>query len=192
MNVTDFNSQPNVIEHVPVHYTGQQLADLYGVSEATVRNRWLKWLCKVAPEELLRSSDGYTELAYALYEEFAKVDKKERAAWVADAKSRYSAEWSSVGIIDGELMPEVVGSALALLQTNNSSINSELSAELASLEGFVDQLNGVDADFTQAELDSFKAAGMKRAIVRFKVEAQTEAETFNALRQRRLQGGQKS
>ena len=60
---------------------------------------------------------------------------------VADAKARYSAEWGSVGIIDGELMPDAVGSALALLQTNNGALNSQLSIELAGLESFVDQLD---------------------------------------------------
>lgn len=190
MHDTETSERAHVYQHDPAHYTAQQIAEAHGVKDVTVRTRWFDWLCKVAPAALLKSEAGFTELASTLFAEFAQVDQRERHAWVADAKARYSAEWGSVGIIDGELMPDAVGSALALLQTNNSSLNSQLSIELAGLESFVDQLNNVDADFTQAELDSFKAAGMKRAIVRFKVEAQVEAETFNALRQRRLGGQQ--
>lgn len=190
MNDTQPNVRSHVHEHSPAHYTAQQIAEAHDVSEVTVRTRWFNWLCKVAPAKLLKSDKSYSELAKALFDEFASVNKKERPAWVADAKTRYSSEWGNVGIIDCEVMPENVGHALALLQTNNDALQQSLLTELQDVESFVDQLGQVEANFSEAELQNFQVTGAKRGIVRFKIEAQAEAETLNALRQRRMGGNQ--
>jgi hypothetical protein len=56
----------------------------------------------------------------------------------------------------------------------------------------VDQLNDVDADFSDAELQMFRAQGAMRGVKRFKIETQAELGTYNKLRQQRMngQGGQ--
>lgn len=100
-------------------YSTVCLAQELKVSESTLRKRWFEWLLKVAPEPLLKMEGGYTELARTLFHEFSKVKQRDRKAWVTDAKARYSAEWSSAGVIDAELMPDEVGGTLALLNESN-------------------------------------------------------------------------
>jgi hypothetical protein len=171
-------------------YTAQQIAETNNVTDATVRNRWFPWICKVAPARLLKSGKSYTELANTLFGEFAKVDKTERPAWVADAKSRYSSEWSSVGVINCEVMPDEVGGTLALLQTNLQMCNQTLSLELAAVGDFIRQMNSADANLSQGEVESWAANGALKAVAQFKTEEVARAQTLNALRQERMQGGQ--
>jgi hypothetical protein len=170
-------------------YTAQEIAEANSVNDATVRLRWFKWLCKVAPEPLLKSKAGYSELANTLFTEFAQVDKRERMAWVADAKARYAAEWGSVGVIDCEVMPEAVGGTLALLQTNLELMNHSLSQDLARVDDFISQLNAADANYSEAEVASWAANGAQKAVAQFRTEEVARAQTLNALRQQRLQGG---
>jgi hypothetical protein len=171
-------------------YTAHEIAEANNVTDATVRLRWFQWLCKVAPAQLLKSGKSYTELANTLFGEFAKVDKAERPAWVADAKARYAAEWGSVGVIDCEVMPEAVGGTLALLQTNLQLTNQTLSLELSAVGDFITQLNSADANLSQGEIDSWAANGALKAVAQFKTEEVARAQTLNALRQQRMQGGQ--
>jgi hypothetical protein len=189
MHDTEVTIETHVYEHTPAHYTAQAIAQAHGVKDVTVRTRWFNWLCKVAPTPLLKTDAGYTELAKALFDEFAKVDAKERPAWVADAKRRYSAEWGSVGVIDCEVMPDNVGNALSLLTANTSAIQQTIALELDQVGRFIDQLNVTDCDFSQAEIEQAIAAGTQKAIAQFKAEEIARVETLNALRQRRI-GGQ--
>ena len=46
-----------------------------------------------------------------------------------------------------------------------------------------------EADFSDAELASFKAAGQRRGMMRYKLELQAEMDTYGQLKQRRM-GGQ--
>jgi hypothetical protein len=171
-------------------FTAQEIAEANNVNDATVRLRWFKWLCKVAPAPLLKSGKSYTELANTLFSEFAKVDKAERPAWVADAKARYAAEWSSVGVINCEVMPDNVGGTLALLQDNLQQCNQTLSLELSAVGDFITQLNSADANLSQGEVESWAANGALKAVAQFKTEEVARAQTLNALRQQRMQGGQ--
>lgn len=186
------NSTPT---RTPAPYTAQQIADRYpdlGIKEVTIRTRWYEWLLKVAPEPLLKDKQGYTELAADLFDDFAqkvKRDKLRSEAWIEDAKARYSQEWGSVGILDGELMPDEVGGALALLQTQGSGLQQSFQSELADLQAFVNQINEVEDDFSEAELEMFRTKGAMRGVKRFKVETQAELEVYNQLRQQRM-GGQ--
>ncbi|MDJ0704689.1 MAG: hypothetical protein QNJ46_15505 [Leptolyngbyaceae cyanobacterium MO_188.B28] len=196
MDSTDRFDSPDVRAHKPAHpsaqtahYSAKQIADQLQVGESTIRTRWFEWLKKVAPEPLLKDKQGFTELARSLFAEFAQVEKGDRPQWVADAKARYAQEWGSAGVIEGELMPDQVGGALALLNRRNSSLQQSLETELADLEAFVQQVNEAEADFSQAELEAFRTSGAKRGIVRFKIETQAELEMLNTLRQQRM-GGQ--
>jgi hypothetical protein len=197
---------PDVQPHSPPHggrtpertgphtYRIQDIASRYpdiGVKEVTVRTRWFEWLRRVAPDLLLKDGGKYTALASELFDDFAqrvKRDGMDSKEWVEDAKRRYAPEWSSVGVIDGELMPEEVGNALALVQTQGSSLQATYQQEMADLQSFVDQLNTAEDDFSEAELERFKAQGALRGVKRFKVETQAELGVYNALRQQRMQG----
>lgn len=178
----------------PHTYSTQDIADRYpdiGVKEVTIRTRWFEWLRRVAPESLLKDDHRYTALAAELFDDFAQRVKRERMdskAWVEDAKRRYAPEWSSVGVIDGELMPEEVGNALALVQTQGSSLQATYQQEMADIQAFVKQLNTAEDDFSEAELQMFKTKGAMRGVKRFKVETQAEVSAYNALRQQRMQG----
>ncbi len=193
MNYKQAETMPHTSPHVTPHaertYTAQQIADQHNVKAVTVRTRWFDWLLKVAPEPLLKDGKAYTELANTLFAEFARVDQSERHAWVADAKSRYSAEWGSVGIIDCEVMPPEVGSALALLQMSNNALHETISLELAQMQQFIEQLNVTDADYSKAAVDQWAANGAHMAIAQFRTEEVARAQTLNLLRQQRTQCG---
>ncbi|QQE64149.1 hypothetical protein GFS31_08280 [Leptolyngbya sp. BL0902] len=189
---------PGVQSHSPPHrgrtYSTQDIANRYPdieVKASTVRTRWFEWLRRVAPEPLLKDGRRYTDFAADLFDDFAqrvKRDGMDSKAWVEDAKRRYAHEWSSVGVMDGELMPEEVGNALALVQTQGSSLQATYQQEMADIQAFVDQLNTAEDDFSEAELQRFKAQGALRGVKRFKVETQAEVSAYNALRQQRMQG----
>lgn len=198
MNSTNPRTVADIESHASARYTAQQIAQTHNVGESTVRTRWFDWLVKVAPAELLKDRAGYTELARTLFEEFADISDcespkerlRQRNQWVTDAKTRYAPEWSNAGVIEGELMPDSVSSALALRQTQNGMMQQSIAEELADLESFVDQLAVTEADFSDAELASFQAAGQRRGIVRYKLELQAEMDTYGHLKQRRMGGGQ--
>jgi len=59
---------------------------------------------------------------------------------------------------------------------------------MADIQAFVEQLNTAEDDFSEAELQRFKAQGALRGVKRFKVETQAELSTYNALRHQRMQG----
>ena len=138
MNSTNPRTVADIEPHVSARYTAQQIAQTHNVGESTVRTRWFDWLVKVTPAELLKDNAGYTELARTLFEEFAEIKHSDRNQWVVDTKARYAAEWSNAGVIEGELMPDSVSSALALHQTQNGMMQQSIAAELADLESFVD------------------------------------------------------
>ncbi|NEP62801.1 MAG: hypothetical protein F6K31_38780, partial [Symploca sp. SIO2G7] len=114
MNSTDSHTLADMQAHAAARYTAQEIAHSHNVAESTVRTRWFEWINQVAPTELLKDGGGYTELARTLFNEFAEVQLCDRKSWVTDAKARYSHEWASAGVIEGELVPEEVGSVLAL------------------------------------------------------------------------------
>ena len=172
-------------------YTAVQIAERLDVSEATIRNRWFEWIEKVVPEPLLKQGKNqYTQLALELFSKFATVERCDRNQWVTDTKAHYAQEWSNAGVIEGELMPDSVSSALALRQTQNGMMQQSIAEELADLENFVDQLAVTEADFSDAELASFKSAGQRRGMMRYKLELQAEMDTYGQLKQRRMGGGQ--
>lgn len=74
------------------------------------------------------------------------------------------------GSLRGELMPDEVGGALATLQTQGSSLQQAFEIELVDLQDFVDQLSEVEEDFSEAELQMFRAKGAMRGVKRFKIE----------------------
>lgn len=165
-------------------YTAVQLAEWCGVGDATIRNRWFDWLLKVAPEPLLKEGKGYSELARSLFLEFKDIPQNKRNEWVTEAKARYVQEWGSAGIIEGELMPVEVGSALATLQQGNSDLATLLAQEMEEAIAFSGQLEDIEADFSAAELEEMKMQGALRGVKRFKIMKQAELKTFNELRQK--------
>lgn len=104
---------------------GAQLATELAIGESTFRTRWLPWLQKVAPVELLKTDEGYTGLVrwrsrpcgVSLALEFKQVPSKKahRDRWVSEAKQRYSREFLPGGITP-EGVPDELGGALALLR----------------------------------------------------------------------------
>mgnify|MGYP001793182930 CR=1 FL=1 len=171
-------------------HTTQQLADLYAVKTQTISSWVNRWLTQVAPIELLKQGKGtYTELTRTLLNEFVQVDEKARSAWVLDAKERYAAEWNYAGGIDCEVIPDTVGSALALLSNNNLALQQSLDAELAEVEDFIVKLNTAEDNYSQGEVEQWIANGKRRAVAQFKTEEVIKAQTMNTLRQKTLRVG---
>ncbi|MEM9487086.1 MAG: hypothetical protein AAGA83_25730 [Cyanobacteria bacterium P01_F01_bin.116] len=186
--ISEINSPrtQSAVERTGAHYTAQQLATEFGTSSSNLRTRWFKWVTKVAPEPLLKTDAGYTELARTLLGEFRTVNTAEREAWVLDAKHRYAHEWESAGVIEGELMPDEVGSVLALRQTQTTALELSVAEQLANLEAMIDQANTAEVHLSETELRAATARGQKRAIVLHQAELQAELQTTNMLRQRRM------
>lgn len=180
----------------PAHYTAQQIADDHpdlSPKPVTIRTRWIAWAEKVAPAQLLKTSQGYTELCRTLVGDYAQRVKRDGLNtddWVNEAKAKFAHEWEPHGIIEGELMPDEVGGALATLQTQSSALQHQLTSELDQLNEFVEQIADVETSFSDAELQTMKAKGAIRGVQRFKVEMQTELQTYNQLRQQHLNNQQ--
>ncbi|NEP58687.1 MAG: hypothetical protein F6K31_16995 [Symploca sp. SIO2G7] len=188
MNSTNPHTLADIQAHTSAHYSAQEIAQTHNVSASTVRMRWFDWLIKVAPAELLKDDQGYTELARTLFNEFAEVKTCDRKSWVTDAKARYSHEWASAGVIEGELVPEEVGSVLALRQTQTTALELSVAEQMANLEAMIDQVNTAEVNLSETELRAATARGQQRAIALHQAELQAELQTTNLLRQRRMGG----
>jgi len=169
-------------------YGGAQLAQELAIAESTLRTRWLPWLEKVAPLELLRTDLGYTELARSLAQEFKQVPSKKaaREQWVSDAKRRYSGEFSLDGLIP-EGLPQELGSALALVRQQGTQMQTAATADLEKLKALITQQGQVQADFDEAEIQSMRARGMNRGVQRFQIETEAEDSAYFQLRRLRSQ-----
>lgn len=185
------NTEP---EQISTCYTAQAIADENAdlrIKADTVRLRWFAWISQVAPEPLLKVGGLYTELARELFNDFAHLCKRKVCMkpneWVVDAKQRYSEEWGNAGIIADPLIPEEVGGALALIQTSALNLHEENLQERTAVDLFLDAFLSAEEDFSEAELRTFKEQGMKRGLMRFKVETQAELEVYNELKRRRLE-----
>jgi hypothetical protein len=175
-----------LIEGAP--YSGKQLATELAIGESTFRTRWLPWLLKVAPIELLKTDDGYTELARSLALEFKQVPSKKanRDRWVTEAKQRYSREFMPDGITP-EGVSEELGGALALLRDQGSKLQTAADEQLAELQALIESQSQVEDEFDQAEIAAMRAAGAKRGVMRFQIEAQEEDTAYYQLRKMRAQ-----
>ncbi|MEE4204490.1 MAG: hypothetical protein V2I45_12740 [Halieaceae bacterium] len=169
-------------------YAGKQLAEELKIGESTFRTRWLDWLLKVAPIELLKTDDGYTELARSLALEFQQVPNKKanRDRWVAEAKARYSREFMPDGITP-QGVSEELGGALALLRDQGSKLQTAADEQLAELQALIESQAQVEDEFDQAEIAAMRAAGAKRGVMRFQIEAEQEDAAYYQLRKLRSQ-----
>lgn len=170
----------------PAPYSSQELADELGVAESTVRTRWLPWIQKVAPVELLVDEGGHTELARSLLTEFSQIPSKKtaREQWVREAKQRYSQEFLPGGITP-EGISEELGGALALLRHQGNAMQTAADAQLLELQALIEQQAMVEAEFDEAEVAAMRANGMKRGVVRFQIEAEAEDNAYYQLRKAR-------
>lgn len=166
---------------VQAPYTSVQLAEMFNVSEATIRNRWFDWIAKVAPEPLLKEGKVYTELARSLFAEFAQIPKPERELWVEAAKSRYAHEFGPVGVV-AELVPEDLGGALAIATQGAQADMALYQATLGDINAFLDQLGTVEAEISEAELEAARQRGAMRGAVLAKAEIEAQAATQAAVR----------
>jgi hypothetical protein len=171
-------------------YSGAQLAGELAIAESTLRTRWLPWLEKVAPVELLRTLEGYTDLARSLALEFKQIPSKKatREQWVSDAKRRYSGEFSLDGLIP-EGLPGELGSALALVRQQGSQMQLTATTDLEQLKALITQQGQVQADFDEAEVTAMRARGLSRGVQRFQIETEAEDSTYFELRRLRSQAG---
>ncbi|MEA5449677.1 hypothetical protein VB780_13915 [Leptolyngbya sp. CCNP1308] len=171
-------------------YSGAQLAGELAIAESTIRTRWLPWLERVAPVELLKTDAGYTDLARSLALEFKQVPSKKaaREKWVAEAKQRYSREFSPDGLVGPGVCGEL-GSALALVRKQGSQMQQAGTTDLERLKALINQQGQVQADFDEAEVAAMRARGLNRGVQRFQIETDAEDSTYFELRRMRSQVG---
>jgi hypothetical protein len=171
-------------------YTSAELASEIAIAESTLRTRWLPWLERVAPVELLKTTEGYTDLARSLALEFKQVPSKKaaREKWAAEAKQRYSREFSPDGLVGPGVCVEL-GSALALVKQQGSQIQLSATAGFEQLKDLISQQGRVQADFDSAEVAALRARGLNRGVQRFQIEAEAEDSAYFELRRLRSQAG---
>ena len=171
-------------------YTSAELADELAIAESTLRTRWLLWLERVAPVELLKTEAGYTDLARSLALEFKQVPSKKaaREKWAAEAKQRYSREFSPDGLVGPGVCGEL-GSALALVRQQGSQMQQAGATNLEQLKALITQQGQVQADFDAAAVAAMRARGLNRGVQRFQIEAEAEDSTYFELRRLRSQAG---
>jgi len=171
-------------------YSGGQLAEELEIAESTLRTRWLPWLERVAPVELLKTEAGYTDLARSLALEFKQVPSKKaaREKWAAEAKQRYSQEFSPDGLVGPGVCGEL-GSALALVRQQGSQMQQAGTADLERIKALIAQQGQVQADFNEAEVAAMRARGLSQGLQRFQIEAEAEDSTYYELRWLRSQAG---
>jgi hypothetical protein len=160
------------------------------IAESTLRTRWLPWLERVAPVELLKTAEGYTDLARSLALEFKQVPSKKaaREKWAAEAKQRYSQEFSPDGLVGPGVCGEL-GSALALVRQQGSQMQLSATTDLERLKALITQQGQVQADFDEAEVAAIRARGLNRGLQRFQIETEAEDSTYYELRWLRSQAG---
>ncbi|NER78973.1 MAG: hypothetical protein F6K42_05220 [Leptolyngbya sp. SIO1D8] len=183
---------PEAIAH-PAPYSSRELALDLGVAESTLRTRWLPWINRVAPTELLVTDAGYTELARTLFSDFATVSskKKDREQWVVDAKQRYSREFMPHGVTPEGISDEL-GGALALLRNQGNALQTEADAQILELRALIEEQSQVEAEFDDAEIEAMRAAGMKRGAMRYQIESEAEEQAYYGLKKLRSQARQGS
>ena len=169
-------------------YTSAELAGELAIAESTLRTRWLPWLERVAPVELLKTEAGYTDLARSLALEFKQVPSKKaaREKWAAEAKQRYSREFSPDGLVGPGVCGEL-GSALALMRQQGSQMQQAGTADLEQLKALIAQQGQVQADFDAAEVAAMRGRGLTRGVQRFQIETEAEDSAYFELRRMRLQ-----
>ena len=168
-------------------YTAHGIAQELEIGDSTLRTRWFAWISQVAPPELLKEGNKYTELARTLFTDFSKVAKNERDAWVAYAKQKYSHEWGIAGVLEGDLLPAEVGGTLAKISKQNAASDIEITGLKLKLGGLIDQLKEAESDFSDAEIAKFTKRGVKRGLQQFKLETTAQLETVNKLREQLLE-----
>ena len=101
----------------PKIMTAAEIAAQYSVSDTAIRVNWFNWLAQVAPEQALRTRDGYTPLAQELFSAIATKTASQRRKWVQEAKSQYEHLWTvsaNTSSEQSEQLPECKGGALSV------------------------------------------------------------------------------
>ncbi|MBD2088362.1 hypothetical protein H6F67_00550 [Microcoleus sp. FACHB-1515] len=169
-------------------YTAQAIAaeheDL--AKEVTIRTRWYPWVAKVAPEPLLKTEHGYTELARSLFADYAQHVKRDGMApisWVESAKARYSQEWQSAGVIEAEVLPPEVGGTLALASVQVSTLTQRGEERKARLLKLIEQNRSAEGNLSQSRREIAEQRGINAALDEFEIELESKTRTLNQLRQ---------
>lgn len=162
-------------------YSTNFLADELGVGPGTIRSRWYGWIKQIAPEALLKSDQGWSELARTLFAEFKQVPKSERKKFISDAKARFSPEWGPAGITECELMPESANNALALISQGNVNLSAALEASMQAAIELSQALDFNQANIDQAEIERWQIEGAMKGIARFQITSTAAAQTYSDL-----------
>ena len=89
-------------------------------------------------------------------------------------------------------VPNELGGALALLQSQGNALQSAADAQLLELQALISQQAQMEAEFDAAEIAAMRAAGAKRGVMRFQIETQEEDAAYYQLRKLKTQARQQS
>ena len=111
-----------------------------------------------------------------------------REKWAAEAKQRYSREFSPDGLVGPGVCGEL-GSALALVRQQGSQMQQAGTTDLERLKALITQQGQVQTDFDEVEVTAMRARGLTRGLQRFEIEAEAEDSAYFELRLLRSQAG---
>lgn len=115
-HLTNTGEPFNVPLQAKSSFTPKELAEMFGVTDATIRTKWMNWLVQVAPESRLKLPGGsYTVLAKQLFSEVAPLTAGDRRRWVQDNIPRYKHLWADViEAVEHPKEPDVQGGAIVV------------------------------------------------------------------------------
>jgi hypothetical protein len=168
-------------------YTAIFLARENNIADVTLRTRWYRQLCEVAPESALKANRGYTDLARQLFRSYAETVASGNLsvhAWIAQEKQNHTHEWAQAEaeIISAELVPDEATVSLSTLRTSNQQLQQQMETQMAKLQQFAQSVDDLQTEFSAQDLERFQMNGALRGMKRFEVETQAELQTYHSLR----------
>lgn len=207
------NTTPNTREHHPEHqanktsYSARELAEYFGVSDATIRTRWGRWLLKAIGEKRAKNPDGsFTRLAYELlcdYDLQVVKGSLNGDQWAREMAQLHPVE---IELSEAEVLPddfEIPKAGSLALRTDGITSGHESNLATASqLNQQVSDLIAIALDFASQDLDAFSDAQAAtdaeleelemqlvklKAIANYRKQQRVQSETEAALRRADLQ-----
>lgn len=148
------NQKQNKSEHqanqertMPKFYTAKELAEMLGVTDATIRTRWMAWIVRVEDMKNLKAGNRYTERCRQLLESYAAREGGDSEAWVQSVLRKPE----DFEVYEGE----IVDDSLALVSRENQlvSTGSMLSERSSALVQGLKRLQDLERQSEELEID---------------------------------------
>lgn len=184
--------QLEVIEHLQHRdrsagdYSAAVIAEVCGVDESTIRNRWASSLQQVIPERCIKpDGSGFSDLAMHLFTNMAAARDAglKPAAWVLQV---LKPAWESVSPADSampesdDIQPNEYVSALAKRSAENEALRKAVEAKRKALLARQQQTRSAQSQLSEEDLERIRLEEEMRALdeieTRDRIRAQVRRE----------------